>query len=70
VTLKLHEYDSLEKTIIKRVKKHFTKHLNVTALDTMSTPIRISSVYALYITGLSLNQLTTFKSVVVVHTRQ
>ena len=70
VTLKLHNYNSLEKTIIGRVKKHFIKYLNAAVLGTASTHIRIYSVYIQYITGFSLNQLTTFKSVVVVHTRK
>ena len=54
VTLELHNYSFLEK-IIRRVEKHFTKRLNVAALDTTSTPIRISSAYAPHIIGLSLN---------------
>jgi len=70
VTLKLYNYNSLEKTIIRRVEKHFIKRLNIAALNTASTLIRISSVYALYIIGLSLNQLITSKSVAVVHTKQ
>jgi len=70
VTLKLHDYSSLEKIIIGRVKKHFIKRLNIAVLDTASTPIRISSVYPPYIIGLSLNLLTTSKSVVVVYTRE
>jgi len=69
VTLRLHNYSFLEKTI-RRVEKHFIKRLNVAVLDTASTPIRISSAYALYIIGLSLNPLTTFKSVAVVYTRR
>jgi len=55
VTLKLHNYNSLEKIIIGRVEKHFIKHLNIAVLNTVSTLIRISSVYTLYIIGLSLN---------------
>jgi len=55
VTLKLHNYNSLEKTIIGKVEKHFIKHLNVAALNTISTLIRMSSVYAPHIIGLSLN---------------
>jgi len=70
VTPKLHNYNSLEKTIIGRVEKHFIKRLNIAALNTASTLIRMSSVYAPYIIGLSLNQLTTSKSVAVVHTKQ
>jgi len=70
VTLKLHNYNSLEKTIIGKVEKHFIKRLNIAVLNTASTLTRMSSVYAPYIIGLSLNQLTTSKSVVVVHTKQ
>jgi len=55
VTLKLHNYNSLEKIIIGRVEKHFIKRLNIAALNTASTLIRMSSIYALYIIGLSLN---------------
>ena len=55
VTLRLYNYNSLEKPIIKRVEKHFIKRLNIAALDTASTPIRISSIYARHIIGLSLN---------------
>jgi len=55
VTLKLHNYNSLEKTIIKRVEKHFIKHLNIAVLNTASTLTRMSSVYAPHIIGLSLN---------------
>jgi len=55
VTLKLHDYNSLEKIIIGRVEKHFIKRLNIAALNTASTLMRMSSVYALYIIGLSLN---------------
>ena len=69
VTLRLYDYSFLEK-IIKRVEKYFIKYLNIAALDTISTPIRIFSIYALYIIELSLNLLTTFKSVVVVYTRR
>ena len=69
VTLRLHNYSFLEK-IIRRVEKYFIKRLNIAALDTTSTPIRISSIYALYIIGLSLNPLTTFKSDAVVYTRR
>jgi len=69
VTLKLHNYNSLEKTIIRKIEKHFIKRLNIAALNTASTLIRMSSIYALHIIGLSLNQLTTSKSVAVVHTK-
>ena len=69
VTLRLYDYSFLEK-IIGRVEKHFIKRLNIAALDTASTPIRISSAYAPHIIGLSLNPLITFKSVVVVYTRR
>jgi len=55
VTLKLHNYNSLEKTIIGRVKKYFIKHLNIAALNTASTLMRISSIYTPHIIGLSLN---------------
>jgi len=55
VTLKLHNYNSLEKIIIRRIEKHFIKRLNIVVLNTVSTLIRMSSVYALYIIGLSLN---------------
>jgi len=55
VTLKLHNYNSLEKIIIRRVEKHFIKRLNIVALNTVSTLIRISSIYTPYIIGLSLN---------------
>jgi len=70
VTLKLHNYNSLEKIIIRKVKKHFIKRLNIAALNTASTLMRMSSIYAPYIIGLSLNQLTTSKSVAVVYTKQ
>src|SRR6266702_93194 len=70
VTLKLYNYNSLEKIIIKRIKKRFIKCLNIMALNTASTPIRICFIYALYIIGLNLNQLTTFESVVVIYTKQ
>ena len=68
VILRLYNYSFLEKTI-RRVEKYFTKRLNIAILDTASTPIRISSIYAPYIIGLSLNLLITFKSVAVVYTR-
>jgi hypothetical protein len=55
VTLRLYNYIFLEKTIIRRIEKHFIKRLNAAALDTASTPIRIYSVYTPYIIGLSLN---------------
>jgi len=70
VTLRLHNYNSSEKTIIRKIEKHFIRRLNIVVLDTTSTPIRISCAYTLYIIGLSLNQLTTFKSVVVIYTRR
>ena len=70
VTLKLHNYNSLEKTIIGKIKKRFIKRLNTVVLDTVSTLIKISSTYTPHIIGLNLNQLTTFKSEVVIHTRQ
>jgi hypothetical protein len=54
VTLGLYNYSFLEK-IIRRVEKYFIKRLNIAALDTVSMPIRISSIYTLYIIGLSLN---------------
>jgi hypothetical protein len=55
VTLRLHNYNSLEKLIIRRVEKHFIKRLNAVVLDTASTPIRICLVYARYIIRLSWN---------------
>ena len=69
VTLRLYNYNFLEKTI-RRVEKYFIKRLNIAALDTASTPIRISSIYTPHIIGLSLNLLTTFKSIAVVYTRR
>ena len=69
VTLKLYNYSFLKKTI-ERVEKYFIKRLNIAALDTMSTPIRISSIYTPHIIGLSLNLLTTFKSIAVIYTRR
>jgi hypothetical protein len=54
VTLRLYNYSFLEK-IIRRVEKYFIKRLNIAALDTISTPIKIYSIYAPYIIGLSLN---------------
>ena len=54
VTLGLYNYSFLKKTI-RRIEKHFIKRLNIAALDTTSTPIRISFIYAPYIIGLSLN---------------
>jgi len=70
VTLKLYNYNFLEKTIIGRMEKHFIKRLNIVVLNTTSTPIKICSIYAPYIIGLNLNQLTTSKSIVVVYTSQ
>jgi len=55
VILKLYNYNFLKKLIIKRVKKHFIKYLNVAVLDTTSTPIKIYSIYTSYIIKLSLN---------------
>jgi hypothetical protein len=55
VTLRLYNYNSLEKLIIRRVEKRFIKRLNIAALDTISTPIRIYLVYARHIIRLSLN---------------
>jgi len=55
VTLKLYNYNSLEKIIIGRAEKHFIKRLNIAVLDTASISIRISSVYTPHIIGLSLN---------------
>jgi len=55
VTLKLHDYNSLEKTIIRKVEKYFIKHLNIAALNTTSTLTRMSSIYAPHIIELSLN---------------
>jgi hypothetical protein len=69
VTLGLYNYSFLEK-IIRRVEKYFIKRLNIAVLDTTSTPIRISFIYTPYIIGLSLNLLTTFKSVAVIYTRR
>ena len=46
VTLKLYNYNSLKKPIIKRVEKYFIKRLNIAVLNTISTPIRICLVYA------------------------
>jgi hypothetical protein len=45
VTLRLYNYNSLEKLIIGRVEKRFIKRLNIVVLDTASTPIRIYLVY-------------------------
>jgi hypothetical protein len=69
VTLRLYDYSFLEK-IIRRVEKYFIKRLNIAALDTASMPIRISSIYTPHIIGLSLNPLTTFKSVAVIYTKR
>ena len=55
VTLRLYNYNSLEKLVIKRVEKYFIKRLNIAVLDTTSTSIRICSVYTPYIIGVSLN---------------
>jgi len=52
------------------MEKHFIKHLNIITLDIVSTPMSICFVYALYIIGLNLNQLMTFKSIAVVHIKQ
>ena len=70
VTLRLHNYNSLEKTIIKKIKKHFIKRLNAVVLNTVSMSIRIYSVYIQHIIGFSLNQLTIFKSIAVVYTKK
>ena len=70
VTLRLYNYNFLEKTIIRRVEKHFIKYLNAAVLDTISIPMRICSVYIQHIIGFSLNQLTTFKSIAVVYTKK
>ena len=45
VTLRLYNYNSLEKLVIGRVEKYFIKRLNAAVLDTASTPIRICLVY-------------------------
>jgi len=55
VTLRLYNYNSLEKPIIRKIEKYFIKRLNTAALDTTSTPIRICSVYTQHIIRLSLN---------------
>jgi hypothetical protein len=55
VTLRLYNYNSLEKPIIGRVEEYFIKRLNIAVLDTASTLIRICSIYTPYIIGLSLN---------------
>ena len=55
VTPKLYNYNSLKKTIIKKVEKHFIKYLNIIVLNTISTPTKMSFIYALHIIGLSLN---------------
>ena len=70
VTLRLYNYNFLEKIIIRRMEKHLIKRLNVAVLDTASTYISICSVYTSYIIGLSLNQLTTSESVAVIYTKQ
>ena len=69
VTLRLYNYSFLEK-IIRRVEKYFIKYLNIVVLDTASMLIKIFSIYTPYITELSLNQLTIFKSIAVIYTRQ
>jgi hypothetical protein len=46
VTLRLYNYNSLEKPIIRRVEKYFIKRLNAAVLNTASTPIRIYLAYA------------------------
>ena len=55
VTLRLYNYNFLEKIIIGRIEKYFIKRLNAAVLDTASIYIRICSIYSLYIIGLSLN---------------
>ena len=70
VILKLYNYNSLKKPIIRRIEKYFIKHLNIAVLDTISTPIRIYYIYTPYIIGLNLNQLITSKSIVVIYTKQ
>jgi len=55
VTLKLYNYNFLKKTIIKRVEKHFIKHLNIIVLNTVSTPIKIYFIYTPHIIKLNLN---------------
>ena len=57
------------KIAIKTTEKLFIKGLNVIILDIVSTPMRIFFAYAQYIIGLKLNQLTTFKSIIVVYIR-
>jgi len=54
-TLKLYNYNFLKKTIIKKIEKLFIKRLNIAALDTASTPIRIYFIYTPHIIKLSLN---------------
>ena len=51
------------------MEKYFIKRLNAAVLDTTSTPIRVFSIYTPHIIGLSLNQLMTSKSRVVIYTR-
>ena len=46
VTLRLYNYNFLEKIIIGRIEKHFIKRLNAAVLDTASMYIRIYSIYA------------------------
>ena len=55
ITLKLYNYNSLEKTIIRKIEKFFIKRLNIAVLDSTSTSIRISFIYTPHIIGLSLN---------------
>jgi len=54
-TLKLYNYNFLKKIIIKKIKKHFIKCLNIIILNTVSTPIRIYFIYTPFIIELSLN---------------
>jgi hypothetical protein len=55
VTLRLYNYNFLEKTIIRRIEKYFIKRLNTAVLDTISIYIRIYLAYTRHIIGLSLN---------------
>ena len=55
VTLKLYIYNFLEKLIIRKIEKHFIKHLNIIILNTVSTPIKICFIYTPHIIKLSLN---------------
>ena len=70
MTLKLYNYNFLKKKLIRRAEKHFIKRLNITALDTISMSIKISSVYTPHIIGLSLNQLITYKNIAVIYIKQ